>query len=377
MAKARRRATSTTPGLVGGALFGLGLAVAVAGLHLAVFGGDVSGFVRAGPPQVDPARLPSSLRIVPAAQAYDGEYFYRLTLDPLVVDPVGITLDGPSYRQQRLLYPLLARFASIGRVDWVPAALVAVNVVGLGLLGGLGAHFAQTAGRRRWWGVLIPLYPGFAYSLSRDLAEITEVTFLLAALVIINRRPPWAAAILLACAVAARETALIFCLGLLADDALNRLRRRPTSSRWIAGLAGVVVFVTVQVSLWLRWGTLPVLAGSGNLAFPFTGVATYLRVVGPLGWLEVVWVAWVGVGALLTMRLSPGPIEIAIGAYSLLLISLSSMVWAGDAAWLRAASELYVLCWLVLFRARAELRRPLAGVGVIVWPLVVRWAIVT
>lgn len=359
------------------ALFGLVLAAIVAGLHLAVLGGDVSGFVRAGPPQVDPTHVPASLRLVAAEQAYDGEYFYRLTLDPLVVEPVGIALDGPSYRQQRLLYPLLARAAALGRVDWAPAALVAVNVIGLGVLGWLGGHFAQAAGRRRWWGVLIPLYPGFAYSLTRDLAEITEVTFLLAAIAVLNRRPPWAAAVLLACAVAARETALIFCLALIADDAVNRLRGRAASSRWIAGLAGAVVFAGVQLTLWLRWGTWPVLAGSGNLALPLSAMATYLRSVGPLGWLEVLWLAWIVVGAVLTVRLSPGPVELAIVGYTVLLISLSTMVWAGDAAWLRAATELYVLCWLVLFRARAELRRVLAGLGVVLWPLVVRWAIAT
>src|SRR5579859_4373219 len=128
------------------AIAGLVLAVAVVGLHLRALGPDPSVFVRAAPPLADPLRVPHSLQIMRPEQAYDGEFFYRLALDPLLLRDVGITLDGPSYRQQRLLYPILVRDLSLGQDAWVPWLLILVNVAGLTVLGFLGARYAIALG---------------------------------------------------------------------------------------------------------------------------------------------------------------------------------------------------------------------------------------
>src|SRR5260370_37334244 len=86
---------------------------------------------RAAPPLADPLKLPPSLRAMNADQAYDGEFFYRLAVDPFVSRDVGIRLDGPGYRQQRVLYPLLVTALSLGRDRWVPCLLISWNEVGL------------------------------------------------------------------------------------------------------------------------------------------------------------------------------------------------------------------------------------------------------
>lgn len=92
----------------------------------------------------------------------------------------------------------------------------------------------------------------------------------------------------------------------------------------------------------------PTLAGSTNLAVPLSGPWQYLTTVGSLGLLEVAWFVVLIVVAGLA-RSGPLHMRLALAGYLLLLVSLSWSVWAGDAAWLRAATESSVLAWLLIF----------------------------
>jgi hypothetical protein len=384
------RRSVALPGAVG-----LLLALLVVGLHMAQLGADPSVFVRAAPPFGDPQRVPRSLHLLQPEQVYDGQFFYRLALDPGLSRDVGISLDKPAYRQQRLLYPLLARLLALGQDDWVPTALLALNVFGLGLLGVLGARYALDLGRPAWWGVALPLYAGFAFSLARDLAEIVQGCLLVGSLLAIQRgRPVWAAG-LLALAVLTRETAVILAVALLASGLWSRIRpgfrRGPgadglmaaTASAdcsLVAGAAGLGCYLLVQAVLGLRWGAPPLLAGSANLAWPLSGPWQYLLIVGHLGWLEVGWFAALVAAALLTRaRGAPIPSALRLGLLGFvgLLVSLSWLVWSGDAAWLRAGTEACLLAWLVLFHGDPR-RVHLAIVATAaLWPAVARWAIAT
>jgi len=104
-------------------------------LRLDMFEWDESRFVLAGEALSDPVRVPSGLYVIRNSSGYDGQAFYRLALDPLTQKKVdrGITLDTPSYRQQRVAYPAIAWLASGGgdatRVPW---ALILINIVAVG-----------------------------------------------------------------------------------------------------------------------------------------------------------------------------------------------------------------------------------------------------
>jgi hypothetical protein len=358
---------------------GLLLAVAVVGLHLLALGADPSVFVRAAPPLADPLRVPSSLRTMNADHAYDGEFFYRLAVDPLLVRDVGITLDGPSYRQQRLLYPLLVGALSFGQETWVPWLLIVVNVVGLAVLGFLGARYVVATNRAAWLGIALPLYVGFSYTLARDLSEIVEACLVTAMLLAWQTRRVALAALCMCLAVLARETAVVLAVALLAAWVWERVRSPSggrTSMQVLVGVAGVACYLAVQITLWLRWGVLPTAAGAGNLALPFSGPMHYLGTTGRLGWLEFVWFITL-VGAALLNRSAPTHIRFGIVSYVVMLNSLSSMVWDGDAAWLRAASEASILAWLCLFHVGGRRLLTMFIASGALWPAVVRWAITT
>jgi hypothetical protein len=311
-------------------------------------------------------------------QAYDGEFFYRLAVDPLLVRDVGITLDSPSYRQQRLLYPLLVGALSLGREAWVPWLLIVVNVVGLAVLGFVGARYAVAVNHAAWWGIALPLYVGFTYTLARDLSEIVEVCLLTAMLLAVHRRLFAFGALWMGLAVLARETAVVLAVALLVAWVWDRLRN-PAGRRTpllLVGSAGVACYLALQTTLGLRWGVLPTLAGAGNLGMPFSGPLYYLSTMGRLGWLEFAWFVTL-VAVALVSRGAPLFIRLGLVGYVLMLTNLSALVWNGDAAWLRAASEASLLAWLCLFHAGGRRSLAMFLASGALWPAVARWAIAT
>jgi hypothetical protein len=363
------------PGLVG-----LLLAAAIVGGRLSASGGDPSTFIRAGGSLVDPARVPPSLRLVPEAGIYDGEFFYRLALDPLAVRDVGIQLDGPAYRHQRLLYPLIVWVLSLGQPVAAAWLLVLINALGLGVLGVLGGQLAREEKHPAWWGIGLPLYAGFTYSLARDLAEIVEACWLAGMLLAIQRRAWRWAALALALAVLSRESAFIFGVGLLIEWLLARvvLHRRPGAPLYV-GLTGPLIYMALQLGLWLRWRVLPLVLGSGGeitAGPPLSAPLHYAMTVGRLGLVELAFFGGL-VALALTARGVPLYLRVGLLLYLGLLAILSGRVWEGDVGWLRAATEASVLAWVALLHADA--RRTTAALlgGAVLWPAVARWAITT
>ena len=145
--------------------------------------GDISTFVQAGSQFVDPKLAPHGLAVRPGS-GYDGQYYYRLALQPwnLSWNAHGITFDM-ALRRQRILYPWLTWISSAGRAALVPYMLVAVNVLGMAATGLFSGRWSQSLGRHALWGLLPAGYFGLVWSLSRDLTEITAMALVIAGIV--------------------------------------------------------------------------------------------------------------------------------------------------------------------------------------------------
>src|SRR5439155_6410095 len=135
---------------------------------------DPSRFVVAGDKRADPATVPDELHVVRRATGYDGQFFYRLALNPFTHRETehGITFDAAPARHQRILYPLIVWALARTHIASVPWLLIGVTVAAYAGLGFVGGLLAETLGRRALWGLAVPLYPGFIVSLALDLAEI-------------------------------------------------------------------------------------------------------------------------------------------------------------------------------------------------------------
>src|SRR5438105_4713537 len=190
--------------------------------------GDISRFVIAGGRNVEASKTPPGLTVTPNIGGYDGITFYRLALNPFTVEQAahGIRLDNPPYRQQRVMYPLLVWLLALGHPTRIPWLLVIINIIGASAMAAFAGAFARKFGLHAMWGVIVPLYPGFVLTFSRDLAEIVAASFAMGAIWTFTSRRNVVAALLLTAAVLTRETTLLLAVALAAAWIIERVPPR-------------------------------------------------------------------------------------------------------------------------------------------------------
>jgi len=355
------------------------------GKHLSNYGFDPSICVMAGDQFCDPGRVPPNLTVRPRASGYDGQFYYRLALDPFTSRTIdrGIVLDAPAYRQQRILYPLVAHLLSFGRAGPVPAVMVLVNLLAVCLIGWLGGAYAQALGRHALWAAPLAFHAGFPFTLVRDTPEILEICLLLASLLLLRRGRHVAATVTLALAVLTKETALLAAAGAGVAFVAERFHGRgPGKVKWYYPLAPLVVFLAWQWWLLRRWERLPLGQGSANLAWPMEGFVGLVESTAQTAFHErLLWFTNVPaipeIGfiitftALVALSLRASLAErfekISWVLYLMLAVTLSHYVWVEDWAFMRALSEFYLFGAIILLGAGLKLRGPAFAASLALW----------
>jgi hypothetical protein len=350
-------------------------------LRLVMVGGPAT-FVAAGDQYVDAALAPVEL-VVGTGTGYDGQFVYRMAVEPLphTQSGHGITFDSPAYRAQRIVTPALA-WGLVRLTPWEEAlSLLLVNVLALLVAAYFAGRLVQRLGRHALWGVLPVLSFAMVIPLARDLTEPVAWAATLAGLELwLAGRRPWAA-LVFTVAVLARETSLLVPagLGLWAVVEALRARRVWLPAAWL--LLPLAVEVCWQLHLGQVWGELPVRTGKENVGTPFLGVARTLVDVDDAT-AHPVWEAerlavlallmWSGVRIWRTAL--PAGVRMAWALAALLALSLRG--WTYDAQFLRAVNEGVGLSLLVLLVDRALVSRLLlAGSGLL--SLYVGWQYTT
>src|SRR4051794_8146772 len=247
-------------------------------LLLRARGGDVSLFVIAGGQNVDASNVPPGLTVIPNIGGYDGIWFYRLAINPFtgVQAAHGIRIDNPLYRQQRVMYPLIVWLLSLGQVTWIPWLLVMVNIIAAAAMAAFAGTFAKRFGLNALWGVIVPLYPGFVLTFSRDLAEIVTAAFAMGAIWAVAKQRHVTAALLLTAAILTRETTLLLAIALAAVWIIERVARKERRIAAITFAIPIAVYALWQLFLGMRWGVSPLRAGAPDRALPFVEFARFL-----------------------------------------------------------------------------------------------------
>lgn len=354
---------------------------------LVVGDGDISSFVVAGDDFV--ARSMVDRVAVIGGDGYDGQFFYRLALDPFEhsTDANGVRLDSP-VRVGRIAYPALAWLVAIGGVSAiVPWALVAVNTAALGLLGFVGGLFARQAGRSAMWGLLVAGWSGFVFTVARDLSEVVSSCAVAAGLLGLRQGTAALAAVALSVAVLARETALVVVAAvavvMLVRAGLGRARaasRAGPGGSHVVWIAPAAVFGVWQLLCWWSTGEVPVLVSAGgHVGSPEVGTIlggagndSWIGVSGRLAVLKLAQFAVVVVVAVLVPLAwrRGGPLLHEIAAWVVLAVialRVFPLVW-NDWASFRAFSELHVVGAMVLIGSPLD-RRALGAVAGLMAPV--------
>jgi hypothetical protein len=266
-----------SPFLVGTIALGAWLVFVLVRL-LRLADGDIGYFVLAGTEFTDAS---AGLPLLDGA-GYDGQFFYRLAVNPFDAgDRVGGTILDSSWRAVRIGYPLLAWVVGFAGVpaSW---ALVIVNLVAVATLGYLGGHIARSAGRDAIWGLLLPMYFGFAFSIARDLAEVVATTALVGGVVLGMNRRHLAAGLCFSLAVLSRETMVttVLVIGLVELGGVIRRRRSLGSADaiWVLPFISFSLWQLVVVFLWDQ-SLLDIGGNTGSIRIPGSALIEQLPVV--------------------------------------------------------------------------------------------------
>ncbi len=336
--------------------------------------GDVSKVVHAGPPSTNAAQAPPWLTVRPADQAYDGQFFFRLGVSPVSKAPevAGVTYDVAALRNARWLYGALAWLLTAGHPAAVPWALLLINLFAAAALGGVAGALARSSGRHAAWGLMLALYPGYAYTLTLDTSELLAGALALGGL-LAGRRGRWApAAVLFAGAVITRDTTVVIPAGIGLGGAYLAVQGGVRSGRrqFMAGTAGVVVFGAWQLLQRLRFDAWPLTQSrKANLSGPFVGVGHELgKLLPPHGGaaafrlLSLVFLFAVLLAAVASFRGSSLslPEKVSWLLSIVVVATLNGYLWSGATAFMRAGTETYLLSMLIVLGHRGRLAAYLA-----------------
>ena len=358
-----------------GIIFFVAALAAIEGRLILLAHGNLSELPRVGSVYGHRGRAPHWMYIFQHSTGYDGQFYYRMALDPanLHTTAFGITMDAP-YRFMRIGYSALAWLVSAGQHVAVPYALGGINVAALATLAYLGGLLAQEAGRHALWGLLPAGYFGLMDSLSRDLTEPLGALCLVAGILAYRKRHPLLAAAAFGYGALTRETVLLVPAALGIVRIVQLVRRRDRfGANDVAWIVPVVVFAAWEGVVKAATGVFPVLSDSGkNAGLPFTAAFTWIarnfahpstRVPGAPGaviiWdVEFVVLALFALAALAALRATTIPVyeRVAFVLYVVEIFCLAPTNWDGYAD-LRAFVEVYLLAVLVLLATPRRRRR--------------------
>ena len=325
--------------------------------------GHISRFILVGRHFATLSQLPHGMPVA-KTYGYDGQFFYRLALNPLNFHHTayGITMDRP-YRYMRIGYPALTWLISVGQHFLVPGMLVAVNIAAIGAMGYLGALFATDGGRHALAGLLLPGYFGLITSLSRDTAEPLAAACLLAGLLAVRGRRPVLAAALLAYGALTRETVMVAVAAIAIMRVIGILRRRTRPGREdLAWVVPAVAFAAWEVVVKAATGSVPLLADGGrNAGAPFIApLQAFRHNLGhvhlhqfeqyDLWFLELAILACFSVAALLCLRSTNAPVHerLAFIGYLVEICVVTPSTWNSLDADMRSFIEVYLLAVIIL-----------------------------
>jgi hypothetical protein len=243
-------ATKARLSVVWPALIALGVSLLYTGWRLAQADWDALSL----------AELPGEAK---AAEGYDGQFAYFIALDPAPA-AVAPRLDVPSYRYQRILYPLLARALAFGNPLGIPWSLLAVNIIAQFLGTWAVAETLAGYGVRPVYALGYGLWIGLVVGVATDLTEPCAYALAAAGWLACQRGRDFAGPALLGLGLFAKETIIIFWAAMLVADVVRTAPRRKLLALGLGGIA----FGVWQLWLWRAFGS-PGVGSGGALATPF------------------------------------------------------------------------------------------------------------
>jgi len=352
------------------------LVLIVYGIFLAaqwsLAGNSLYGFISFNEKRVDAAESNIPPKFVSKKFGYDGQFYYRLALDPLSTEAKvqGLSIDNPAWRQQRILLSALTWLFARGDPQGTAVVMLAINLLAVAGLTLVGGALLRSYGLSPWPALLLAFYPGFAISIERFLCEpLTSFLIMLSLLCLVHKKLAWGG-LLLALAVLAREAALAVALAMAGIWFLQTLLRLPSDRFRAPGpvfwLPAMLTHLCWQWWLQQAWSTSAFAAAEKGklLVWPLSGlIKSFLQLVSNISidnlfflimmLTVILWVVKVGS----VFRKSYGPFRWVWFAYLLLTTLLGTAIWNNSPGFMRITTELNILGLIMVLLVEKKPRR--------------------
>lgn len=215
---------------------------------------DLTALVAFGeeePSTLEYARLHLGHVVARDSIGHDGRFFFIQANDPFLLraDEHAQLLDRPTYRAQRMFYPLLAGLGGLATPSVVVWGLVVVNLLAMAAGAAALGSYAQSHHMSRWFGLAFPLNPGLMSELTLDGAGVLAFALTCAAVLSVSRgRHGWAVG-LLALSALTREVMLVAAFGIALWLWRSGHRRQGILHAFVPMLAVVLWAIYVRVRL--------------------------------------------------------------------------------------------------------------------------------
>lgn len=288
------------------------------------------------------------------ARGHDGKFFFVQANDPWLLEPEthAAVLDRPLYRSQRMLYPMLAGGGGLFGPETIVWAMLAINVLAMGIGSYVVGRMAVEMGESAWWGLAFALNLGFISELGVGGAGVVSAAAAFAGILFLSRGEGGRAALSLALAALAREAMLIAAAG----SALWLWRHDRRSDA--AGVLGGPIMAVSAWALYLRF-RLGFEAGVSQVEEVGVPLRGFLEAFG--SWVEHPVDLMVGVATMLLFALytrralrSDSLVGYAFGGFVLLGIVFTEQVWHSYFDITRAVAPLITAFVLMIFLPRTS-----------------------
>jgi hypothetical protein len=196
-------------------------------------------------------------------EGYDGQFAFFMALEPRPSE-VAQYLDVPAYRYQRILYPIVARILGLGKADFIAWTLPLLNLfIHCAAVYLLSRHLRDIDVPVRY-SLIYGLWAGVVAGIGNDLFEPLAYGLVVAAYFARSKGKHWLGYGFLALAILSKEVVILFWLGMLVPDLLDRNRKK----KLLAALMPAVTLALWQAWLWLSFGE-PGIGSGGAMATSF------------------------------------------------------------------------------------------------------------
>lgn len=146
---------------------------------------------------------------------HDGRFFFVQANDPWLTNAAqnAVVLDRPTYRSQRMLYPLLASAGGLAGPNGIVWGMIIVNVIAMAVGAAATAGLAVRIGGSTWWGLAFPLNIGLISEFSIGGAGILAAACAFWGILMLDKERWYVGGVLLAASALAREAMLVVVVG--------------------------------------------------------------------------------------------------------------------------------------------------------------------